>query len=307
MSREEIMKDKKYKEACSKYGINWENCEVYGEVIALNTPKVGLYILMDKNYNTFYIGKLNSNFESLENFIEEKYEIYCNFTDILPYGENFGYPFENFTLKNIINLSNRVEVIESDLEQPLVTKVNGHLYKRYVDESKANEDYFKLLSYIKFIGENVKKFFLSSYRMQILGFDENDIYLYVRQLICKINEWLDNCLKHYRMPRPIDILIFIGQNYPKAYDNLDIDVILYDIIGLLMVNKGYEIVSKNPDKIKKITYKEKTDLSKLATDLLRILDITDEELKKKTENDRIALVKKQISNFKPWIEEDIEE
>lgn len=293
MTREEIMQDIKFREACGKYGIYWRNCDVYKDFIvlnSLNTPITDLYVLMDKNYNTFCIDKLNSEFEDLEDFITEKYEVYCNFTDVVPFGENFGYPFEEFTLKNIIDLASRIEVMETNHGHSLSTQINGEWYKR--DEEEL-EDYFKLLSYIKFLGEEIKQYFLLSYHMQAMGFEVPDVYAYVRQLISKVNERVDNCLIHYRRLYPKDILSYIGQNYHET----DMNGILYDVIDLLMTDKGYKINSENPDLvIKTADSKEKTDLSKLASEVLRILDVIDEELKQKEDKEK-SLAKKPSSDF----------
>lgn len=294
MTREEMMQDMKFREACGKYGVNWNNCEVYDEVIVLNTPIDNLFVLMDKNYNTFCIDKLKSEFEDLEDFIEEKYCTFCNYTDIVPFGENFGYPFEEFTLKNIIDLASRIEVMETNHGHSLSMQINGEWYKR--DEVEL-EDYFKLLFYIKFLGEEIKQYFLLSYHMKAMGFEVPDIYTYVRQLISKVNERVDNCLNHYRRLYPKNILSYIGQNYHET----DMNGILYDVIDLLMTDKGYKINSENPDLVIKTTdSKAKTDLSKLASEVLRILDVTDEELKQKEqqkEEKGKSLSKKPSSDF----------
>lgn len=299
MSREEIMKDEKYREACSKYGLDWEACEIYDEVILLNTPIEDLYVIMDKSYNIIDIDMFAYEFERKEYF-SNKYYGYCNFTDIMPYGFNFGYPFEEFTLKQIIDLSNRVEVSETNQGHSLRTKVNGDWYDRHVAE---NEDYFKLLSYIKFLGEEVKQYFLLSYHMQAMVFEVPDVYSYIRQLIRKVNECVDNCIVDYKRPFPVDILSYIGQNY--LVENMN--GILYDVIDLLITDKGFKIDSENTNKVDVDDTKSKPDLSKLASDLLRILDVTDEELKKKEENYRAVSLEKKIADFKPSLKENIEE
>lgn len=303
MSKEEIMKDIKFREACSKYGLDWENSEVYGEVILLPTTTKYLYVIMDKNYNVFDIDKFAYDFERKE-CSKDRYYGYCNFTDILPYGENFGYPFKEYTLKQIIDLSNRVEIVETNQEHSLRTKVNGDWYDRDV---KENENCFKLLSYIKFLGEEIKQYFLLSYHMQVMEFEAADVYsffrkinvyAYVRQLIRKVNECVDKCISDCKRPLPADVLSFLGQNYMDE----NMNGILYDVISLLLTSKGYEIDSENPNKVNQITdLKSIPDLSKLAKQLLQILDLSDEELKDKEENDDLSLAKKPGSSFKYWL------
>ncbi len=153
------MQNVRFRDACGKYGVSWENFEVYDEVIILNTPKENLYILMDKNYNTISVDRLDYVYPN----VKKEYYRYTNFTDVLGNRNKFGYPCEDFTLKQIIDLANRVEVMETNHGHSLRTQVNGVCYDR---ETAKNEDYFKLLSYIKFLGEEIKQYFLLCYHMQ---------------------------------------------------------------------------------------------------------------------------------------------
>lgn len=301
MSKEEIMKDEKYREACSKYGIYWGNCDVYGELIVLNTPITDLFVIMDKNYNTIGVEYIDLDVEDLEEHISNKYYEYCNFTDVLPYGDNFGYPFEEFTLKNIIDLSNRVEVRETNQGHSLRIKVNGDWYDRNAEE---NEDYFKLLSYIKFLGEEIKQYFLLSYHMQAMEFEMPDVYAYVRTLNNKLLEYVFNCAALSRRPIPSDYLSYIGQNIKKV-DIVGISGLLFDAIDLLLTEEGYKIDSENPNKVERITNRTIPDYPKLAKQLLRILNVTDEELKEKEEKDRAVSLEKKIADFEPWLNENI--
>lgn len=109
MTKNELIKDIDFRQKCSKYGLYWENAEIYGEVILINTPIEGLYVLFDKNYNT--IGIERNIHQDKEQFVADFYERYSQFTDIIPFSENFDYPFENYTLQNFINLANRVNII----------------------------------------------------------------------------------------------------------------------------------------------------------------------------------------------------
>jgi len=157
MTKEKIMNDIKFKQRCGAYGLNYENCEIYDDVILLNTPTFGLYVLFDKNYNTIGVEYFDFyRYKSKEEFVKDKYYEYCNFTDTLPFGSTFDYPFDNFTLKHIIDLSNCVEVIENNYGQILVTRIND---KSYYRGKNKNDDYFQLLSYVKFLGEEIKQYF----------------------------------------------------------------------------------------------------------------------------------------------------
>lgn len=306
MSKEEIMNDMKFIQVCDKYGVYWGNCDVYGELIVLNTPITDLFVIMDKNYNTIGVEYIDLDVEDLEEYLSNKYYGYCNFTDVLPCGDNLGYPFEEFTLKNIIDLSNQVEVRETNQDHSLRIKVNGVWVNSdwYDKNTIDNEDYFKLLSYIKFLGEEIKQYFLLSYHMQAMEFEMPDVYAYVRTLNDKLLEYVFNCASLSRRPTPSDYLSYIGQNIEKV-DIVGISGLLSDAIDLLLTEEGYKIASENPNKVERINNRTIPDYPKLAKQLLRILDVTDEELKEKEENDRAVSLEKKIADFEPLLNEDI--
>ncbi len=136
-----------------------------------------------------------------------------------------------------------------------------------------------------------------------MGFEVPNVYEYVRQLVINLNSFIDECISSYKRPLPIDVLNFLGQNYSGT----KMRGLLFDVISLKLSEKRYKIDNKNPDKIEIIPFNERTDYSKLATDILRILDVTNEEIKQKEKEDRALSLQKQIDNFKPWLNDDIEE
>lgn len=302
MTREQIVNDIRFRQRCAEYGLDWEKCEIYGDVILLNTPKLALYVLFDKNYNTIGVELCNFyKYSNKEDMVKSKFYEYCNFTDVVMFGEKFGYPFEKFTLKQIIDLSNRIEVMETNHGRSLSTKVNGDWYDRNL---KEKEDYFQLLSYVKFLGEEIKQYFLFNYHMQSIGLEIPNVYEYVRLLIAGVDEQIDFHLNHNRRPWPEYILSGLGQNYRK----LKMDAILYDIADLLMKDKGYQVKSDSPYEVEKIESSiEKKDLSIVAQSMLEILNLSDEELNLKEQRDRENLVERQLNNLRPYLQEDIED
>lgn len=259
MTKEEIIKDIKFRQRCGEYGLNWEDFEIYFGSILLNTPTEGLYVVFDKNYNTTGIVNLNSQ-------------------GTLIYTKS-NYPFEGFTLKQIIDLSNIIDILETNHGHSLSTRINGIWYDR---DSQENEEYFQLLSYIKFLGEEIQKYFLLSYHMQTIGFEVPDVFSYVRNLTSKVNNCIDNHLLKNERPMPSDILSYIGQNHRE----LNMDGILNDVIDLLIKDKGYQVKKDSPFKVEKINTKKK-DLSIIASSLLEILELNYEDLKVKEEIDSI--------------------
>ena len=302
MIRKQIISDSKFKQQCGKYGLDWEHCQVYNDIILLDTPTKWLYVFMDKNYNVIGVEYWDPLLiHTFSSFIKEKYYEYSTFTSVFEYEDGFDYPFQEYTLKQIIDLSNRIEIIETNHGHTLCTRVNGDCYDRKYGE---NEDEFQLLSYLKFLGEEIKQYFLLNYHMKTLGFEVPNIYSYIRNLISKVNECVDYHLKCGRRPWPTDILSSIGQNSRE----LNMGGILYDIADLLIKQKGYKIKTANPSAVEEMTTSEEgKDLSMIAQGLLRILDLSDEELKAKEKIDSDKLLQRQLDNLKHYLEEDIED
>lgn len=299
MTKNELINDLKFRQKCGEYGLYWENSNIYGDLILINTPIEGLYVIFDKNYNTIGIEK--NEYQDEEQFANDFYKRYSEFNDILPFGESFDYPFQNYTLKNFVDLAGRVDIHESNHGHSISTKINGEWYNR---NSQENEEYFQLLSYVKFISEEIKMFFLLSYHMQSMGFETPDIYLYVRTLIKNINASINYQIENNQRPWPANILSSIGQNNRE----LNFDGMLYDIADLLMKQKGVKVKSGSPDSLVEINPSiNKKDLFILSDKLLKILDLSDEELKEKEKNKHDLFVQHQIGSLRPWITEDIDD
>lgn len=299
MTKNDLINDFKFRQKCGEYGLYWGNAEIYGNVILINTPIEGLYVIFDKNYNT--IGVEKDEYRDEKQFVNDFYERYSKFTDVLPFGESFDYPFQNYTLKSFVDLANRVDILESNHGHSISTKINGEWYNR---DSQENEEYFQLLSYVKFISEEIKMYFLLSYHMQAMGYEMPDVYSYVRALIKNINASINYQIENNQRPWPADILSSIGQNNRK----LNFDGMLYDIADLLMRQKGVKVKSGSPDSLVEIDSSiNKADLSILSDKLLKILDLSDEDLREKERNMDEQFVQHQIESLMPWITEDIDD
>ena len=258
----DIKKDIKFRQKCGVYGVNWECAEIYDNVILLNTNTLGLYILMDKNYNTFCIDVCDySRFDSKEDFVRSKYYEYINATYE---GENskFYYPFNGFSLKNILDLSNCVLMMDDRDDNILCTIVNGVMYDRTI---VGCDEYFQMLSYIKFLSEEVKRYFLMCFHIKSIGGDILNVYEYINLLISRIDEGIEFNIYNNMKPNILDICNCIGQNYRE----LKLSGILDDIVNLITNEKGYVI---DNDFVLKKESSENIDLSSIAMDLLKILD-----------------------------------
>ena len=263
MANNEVKEDLKFIRRCSEYGLNSEDAEVFEDVITVKTPKEELYVLFDKDFNT--IGIEENIFNDTRVFAEDFYEEYCRFCDVLPRGKNFGYPFESFTLRDFIHIGNNTDIFRTNNGKSTTTtvKIDG---KRKLIDRENNEEYVELLGYIKFISEEIQKYFLMSYHIQMMGYEFPDVYEYVRRLIEKINENINESIKNNETPLPYNILSSLGM------DNSEIEPIyqLYDVIDVIMREK-----------------EQKEDLTPLTDELLRVFGI-DENIRRKEREREIA-------------------
>ena len=83
---------------------------------------------------------------------------------------------------------------------------------------------------------------------------------------------------------------------------------LYDIADLLMKQNGVKVKSGSPDSLVEIDSSiNKADLSILSDKLLKILDLSDEDLGEKERNMDEQFVQHQIESLMQWITEDIDD
>lgn len=270
MEKDIIMQNMKFRTKCSEYGIDWDNFEIVEDTIVLTNEKGNVCVLLDQNYNTIAIHKIDYTL-GLNDKIKS-YQYQANHA-----GDNAGisflYPFQNLSLVNIMDLGDRIEVLSSNIT------VNGRLV-----EKKNNEYYIALLSYIKFLADQIKNYFLNAYHMKTLGFNTPDIYSYTRRLMQEIREYIDNCISEDKRPYPAEFCAYIGIKRGGVENCWNI---LYEIIYLHLEQLGEEFPSDT--------------LDTLASKLLRILEVPIEEVEKQHEENSKNFEIPTI-NLSEWLE-----
>lgn len=141
MEKEGLPSDAKFKQKCNEYGLNYPNIHAFENIILLSTPIEGLYIILDKNYNTIGIEKNAS--QKLELFANDFYEKYSKSIEETPSNKLFEYPFENYTIKKFIDFSNIIDELDN----------------------KDDTEYVELISYIKFISKEIQNHFMIIYQL----------------------------------------------------------------------------------------------------------------------------------------------
>lgn len=240
--REEILASEEFKKECDKYGLYNVDAEAFNNVILVRTPVEGLYIFLDNNYKTIGVEKIDPTFETL--FANTYYEKIssCNETSQL---NNFlDYPFENYSLYDLFSLADKYESIKpSESFNVFKEKEDGSIIKR-----KIKPIYDLLISYIKFINEEIRTFYIMSYRMQVMGFSSPSIYEYIRSIMESINLYIEECERNQKNPQVSDILTILGKK------NNDSEEMIEDIIKLLKIHG--EDLTFMADNLKFIPYLE---------------------------------------------------
>ncbi len=288
MDKNVIRDDMAFRKKCVSYGIDWSDFNVYKDIIILNSPKKDIFVLLDDNYNTIGIHKLEYG-KSIEEYAKNYQNLY-NYVDD-NYGLDLPYPFQNFTIKQIVDIADRVTF------DGYKVFVNDKLV---IDEIMGKPDniYISLLAYFKFLGMQIEQYFLNAYQMKMLGFDYPEVHSYVKNIVLNINECINMSIDKKTRPFPIDITDYLG------LDRNNIDkwkTELHKIIQLLINEKGYKIVGgiEHYKKIETIDIDEK-DLADLSLNLLKILEVSKDEIGK-------SKLLSEAIDLQSWLEQDLGE
>lgn len=271
MRKEDIIRDERFRQKCNLYGLSWDDFSLGHQEIYVNNSTNNMCVLLNNNYNTINVFDWDKDFWSCSD--EKMMYNYCKVHGIIPLSEWSCYPIQKFTLKQIIKLSNITEILESTDNQIISMKINGSLYNIQQDK---NDKTIQLLSYIKFLGDELELYFTTSYHFQSIGLEVPDVYSYLEILINKIN----NYIKSNNQVLPNDILEHIGRNGM----NIHTSAILSNVIDLI----------KNEKKVED----ESDDLTVATNNLLKILDKSADEINNYKKNNNPLSTADNYDSFK---------
>ena len=294
MAKNDLINDMKFRRKCGAYGLDWGTFNILDDIIVLPSPKENILVLLDEHYNTVGIYDKNDDLrkllsaEKIIKGIKELYEI----TYV-----KFPYPFQNFSLKQIVDLANSIYIDETN---------HGHSSDMFVNGEMVNDEYdsvyIALLSYIKFLGEQIEQYFMNLYQMKMMGLEYPNVYQYISSLMSNIDECINTNIKKGNRPIPIDVIEYLGQDR----DTIDMyEHELYRVIDLLLKQKGIKIKSGFEHyRELEMTEKDTSDLSEISKRLLKILEVPDEEVQLRYQENSKTHEFKEI-NLQEWLLEDI--
>lgn len=255
MTRNELERDPRFKRICSKYDIYTTNATVFGDLILLNSVGKDIYILLDKDYNTLAIEK--AYITNVNKFINSLYNEYKTYVD------NFylPYPFDKLTFQQIVDISNRITISE-EIERKVMTINNiDCIYKK-------NDDYSRLLAYIKFLGKEIRNYQSYLYFNKVMGIEVVDVASHIKTLIEKINVFIELSVKNKKVIC-VDELIEYMNN--EDYEYYEYKFLLQEVINLLLKQKGYKIENQ---KFQRTPTSNLSNLSEKSYQLIEILKMT---------------------------------
>lgn len=273
LKREDVIDNRKFINRCDYYGLDYRDFDICNDTIILNTYNDNLYILFDRNFNIIDVAKTDGN----GNFVNPKTtniiaygtnEIFSEFTTI-PLGKNFQYI--NPIL--IIKAANRIILGQNDYGRSLRIKLANAW--TWINEITPEQKYFfQIISYIKFLGEELEQFFMNSYHLSlIIDSDIHDSQLYLQNLIKKIDEYIDLCIDENEEPYPFELLNYLGKN---KMDRLH-ELMLKDVIDLIIKDKGY-VFNEKINSFEKIDSDIEENYTEIYNRLTELANLTDEDI-----------------------------
>jgi hypothetical protein len=239
MTKNDLWNDFNFRQRCRLLKLDPDNFELLGNVIVLTSLKENNAVFLDENYNIMGVENHVPSVQ-LVDAIREEYE---SVNGRLP------IPFQGFSLKQLVELSNRVDILQVKHGDPYDMLVNGQIVI-----ADWRDIYVFLLSYISFLGGQTQKYFINQYQKELQGFEASDVYEFITTLMNKINECVAFFDKAKERMFPRHIIEWLGQD-PKIA--MEYDYQLDAIIDML-----------DP----------KVDLSVMANRLLKILSVSKEEV-----------------------------
>ncbi len=133
--------------------------------------------------------------------------------------------------------------------------------------------------------------------MNTMGFDYPDVFTYINKVMYKINSCVDSHVKSGDRPFPSNVIEELGEDYSKL-ESCNSE--LYDILHYKIAERGFKVDSAaNYDKVTRDPNpREKVNLEEAAYELLKLLEIDDDEVE-----DRYRKARQEIQYEEVSIEE----
>ena len=186
------------------YGLSNVNIRYIKDKTIIDSFGDKVSFLLDNNYNIIDISDTNK--------LNEKYINNLDYSKL-------AYPLDNYTISDIINISNDIDVSDNIFSNSL--KVND-----------------MIIVYVKFLNLLIERYYDMSFHFQKIGYKMPSVKDYISTIIDKISETVISDLRLHKRTSAIELMSSIG---------LKDDYIIYynyikNIINLYMENMGLKNV-----------------------------------------------------------------
>lgn len=211
----------KLKKICKQFGVTDIHLEFKRDCIILPTGKEDFFIILNSEMEIVDIGKCPRAY--LDAHVSHALLVYNDYTDLYPapYGKKNGFPFEEFTLKQIVDISKNIS------QETLHTRCS----------QKDNLIERQLLSYLQFLTAEISFYHTSTYPLKMLGFDVPDIYSYLRGVMTEVASYVDEKCASLEALRPDEILNRLGQTEEQVH----VTPFLEDVIDFHCLSNGCRV------------------------------------------------------------------
>ena len=259
MMRNEVLNSEEFKQKCSIFGLNWLNFNVYDNTIILGDDNDSLFFIFDHNYNVIGIHKLGFHNSHISDKViaENYYNTYSNIDSSL--GAVLPYPFNKLSLKDVLDIGERIEIIKNEDVNGYTIKVNG----KTVEENEQNQEYIGLLMYTKFLNNEIERYYNNLYEATTLDLEYPNIYTYLNKIIDNMSACIDQGIKNNSSVTNKEILTSLGR--PITDENI-YSIEMFKTTRLITYDKWNKLDQGDEEKSRN------NYLPNLATGLLKILD-----------------------------------
>ncbi len=254
-----IKSDRKLQKSKMSYDLDFY---LFSKVIVLETPKKGIYFLLDRNFNRFDIIHSSLDEELLRHTSTMQYLLYTRrFEEYLP-----GYfpAFADFSTEIILNIADRIQNIYKKSNVPFADgSEDFHVTINKVDYTlNSSNQKFKMLCFIKYLGEIAEYYFQGIY--PLMAVDVLSSVPALGDYLNRIAKEIYKSLKQMDEQNPISSAdrLITRFGHTEEYDKLRT---LVELTCMLMTECSFDIV----------------ELTALANACFHILDVPDEEYRHK--------------------------
>lgn len=192
----------------------------------------------------------------------------------------FPAPFQEYSLKQLVDLSNRICVNDTNHGHSHIMIVNGEIV-----EDSYESNYRSLLLYVSFLGRNITEYIKLQSELRKKDLDYKKIYEYVSYLMNGIQNCISKNINNNVKTYPVDIVDYLG----KERDSLD--VFNHEIDGIIDL-----MIKQSTNEI------DSSVLSDISNKLLKILEVSEEEVESRYDSINETWIINPI-NIESWLNE----